>query len=249
MTARFTPEQARALRRRREHERQTVIFGVLIAALAVAGLGGVAAYTGNLSLPGSSDFVSKEPEGVPVTWDEPCVPADKKPAGRAKIKVTVLNGTTRAALAVTVAEELADRGFAVEGTGNDARTPRQTLVTSGPSGLVQAYTVLARFPGARLVLDDRPGKSVDVTLGAEFTSITPEDEVALDPKTPLTSVAGCVDPAQITPQPAPARFDEAKKKAAEKAAKDAEEEEKAAKDAEASEKAKDAEASGATTEG
>ena len=41
MNARFTPEQARALRRRREHERQTVIFGVLIAALAVAGLTGV----------------------------------------------------------------------------------------------------------------------------------------------------------------------------------------------------------------
>lgn len=234
MNARFTPEQARALRRRREHERQTVIFGVLIAALAVAGLGGVAAYTGNFSLPGSSDFVSKEPEGTPVTWDQPCVPADKKPAGRAKIKVTVLNGTERAALAVTVAEELADRGFAIEGTGNDARLPRQTLVTSGPSGLVQAYTVLARFPGARLVLDDRPGKSVDVTIGAEFTVVTPEDEVQLDSKVPLTSVEGCVEAGQITPQPAPARFDEAKKKAAEKAAKAAEEEKKAAKDAESS---------------
>ncbi|MGP7959512.1 LytR C-terminal domain-containing protein [Sanguibacter sp. A247] len=230
MTARFTPEQARALRRRREHERQTVIFGVLIAALAIAGLTGVAAFTGNFSLPGSSDFVSKEPEGTLITWDEPCAPPKKKPAGRAKIKVTVLNGTTRAALATTVAEDLLDRGFAVEGSGNDERRPRQTLITSGPSGIVQAYTVRARFPGARLVLDDRPGKSVDVTIGAQFTTITPEEAVTLDPKAPVTSVEGCVDPAQITPQPAPARFDEAKKKAAEKAAKDAADEAKAEQD-------------------
>lgn len=230
MTSRFTPEQARALRRRREHERQTVVFGVLIAALAVAGLAGVAAFTGNFSLPGSSDFVSKEPPGTPVTWDQPCVAKDKKPAGRAKIKITVLNGTERAALATTVAEELADRGFGIDGTGNDSRTPRQTLVTSGPSGVVQAYTVLARFPGARLVLDDRPGKSVDVTIGAEFTLVTPEEQVLLDPKQPLTSVAGCVEASKITPQAAPPRFDEAKKKAAEKAAKDAEAEKAASKD-------------------
>lgn len=238
MTARFTPEQARALRRRREHERQTVIFGVLIATLAVAGLAGVAAFTGNVSLPGSSDFVSKEPEGTLITWDQPCAPPEKKPAGRAKIKVTVLNGTRRAALATTVAEDLADRGFVVDGSGNDTRRPRQTLVTSGPSGIVQAYTVLARFPGARLVLDDRPGKSVDVTIGAEFTTITPEDAVTLDTKAPLPSVAGCVDPSKIAPQAAPARFDDAKKKAAEKAAKDAEEEAKAAEDEAAKDKAK-----------
>ena len=49
-------DRARALRRRHMRERQAVVFGVLLAALAVIGLGAAAVYTGSLSLP----FVEEE---------------------------------------------------------------------------------------------------------------------------------------------------------------------------------------------
>ena len=45
------PDRARALRRRHVHERQAVIFGILLAILAVAGVSAAAIYTGNLNVP------------------------------------------------------------------------------------------------------------------------------------------------------------------------------------------------------
>jgi hypothetical protein len=45
------PDRARTLRRRHMHERQAVIFGVLLAGLALAGLGAAAVYTGTLAVP------------------------------------------------------------------------------------------------------------------------------------------------------------------------------------------------------
>lgn len=207
VNAPVTPQQARALRRRRQHERQAVVFGIIIACLALTGVAGLAVYTGALALPGRPEFVAKEATSVStIVGAQPCVPPDTTPVGRKKIKVTVLNGSSVGGLAGVVADMLSERGFKIEGTGNDKRMPSETLISFGPEGVAQAYTLAAHLPAARLVLDAREGKTVDLTLTADATTLVPEDQVLLDPDTPLEPVPGCAEIETITPQPAPARL-------------------------------------------
>lgn len=219
----------RATRRRRKHERQAVIFGVLIAFLAVSGLGALAVYTGALSLPDQPEFMVKESDNVDVSQQPACVPADTKPLPYAKVHVTVLNGSNRGGLAGSVSKLLTERGFSVDSTGNDARKPNRALISFGDDGVAHAYTLLAHYPEAQLVLDARKDSTVDFTVPEDFAELEAEDAIELDVDSPLTSLAGCAEAGQITPLPAPARFDdeedEAKKdkKKADKAEKEAKE--------------------------
>lgn len=184
-----------------------MVFGLLIAVLAATGVVGLAVYTGAFSFPGSADFVTKEKTtGTTISAPQPCVPAGSSPVGRKKIKVTVLNGSDRAGLAAVVGEMLTDQGFTVQGTDNDKRRPSQPLISFGVKGATRAYTLLAYVPDARLVLDNRPGASVDLTVSAEFNGLVPTEQVKLDPEIPLESVPECVDIEAVTPLPAPARF-------------------------------------------
>ena len=69
-------DQARVERRRREHERQAVVFGVLIAFLAVCGIFALAVYSGAISSPFNRPFTTvgvAEQETYPV----PCLPPIK----------------------------------------------------------------------------------------------------------------------------------------------------------------------------
>lgn len=212
MNTPLTPQQARALRRRKQHERQAVVFGLLIALLAATGVVGLAVYTGAFSFPGNGEFVAKETEpATTFAAPQPCVPAGTAPVGRKKIKVTVLNGSDRAGLAAVVSDLLDDEGFTVEGTGNDTRRPSTPVISFGVKGITRAYTLLAYIPEARLVLDTRPGASVDLTVTEKFAGFVPSDQVNLDPEIPLESVPDCVELDDVTPQPAPARFDEKNK--------------------------------------
>ncbi len=204
----------RATRRRRKHERQAVIFGVLIAFLAVAGLGGLAVYNGALSLPNQPDFTASKKKGIAVTQLPACVPPETKPLPYDKVHVTVLNGSDRSGLASTVSKLLRDRGFVVESTGNDSRRPGTALISFGDAGVGHAYTLLAHYPGAQLLLDSRPGSSIDFTVPEGFAGLEPEETVELSAEAQLASVPGCVEVGQITPLEAPDRFadaDETKK--------------------------------------
>lgn len=194
-------------RRRRKHERQAVVFGMLIAFLAVAGLGALAVYTGALALPKQPDFIASESKAITVAQQPACVPEGALPLPYVDVHVTVLNGSDRGGLAGTVSKLLTERGFSVDGTGNDAREPARPLISFGDDGVAHAYTLLAHYPEAQLVLDARTDSSVDLTVPESFVELEPEDAVTLNAETPLVSVAGCVDAAQITPLPAPARFD------------------------------------------
>lgn len=206
------------MRRRKQHERQAVVFGLLIALLAATGVVGLAVYTGAFSFPGEGEFVAKETKpATTFAAPQPCVPSGTAPVGRKKIKVTVLNGSDRAGLAAVVSDLLTEEGFTVEGTGNDTRRPSQPVISFGTKGLTRAYTLLAYLPEARLVLDARPGASVDLTVTETFSGFVPSDQVGLDPEIPLESVPECVEADDVTPQPAPARFTE-KDKATEESA-------------------------------
>ncbi|MGO1318033.1 MAG: LytR C-terminal domain-containing protein [Cellulomonadaceae bacterium] len=194
--------------RRREHERQAVVFGLLIAFLGLSGLGALAVYSGALSLPGSAEFVVPTSTQDSIVQAQACVPADTFPVPYNEVNVTVLNGSDRAGLAGAVGDALAQRGFTLIGTGNDTRRPATGLISFGLPGIGAAYTLLAHYPEARLVLDARTDASVDLTVPESFDDLIETDLVALDPEQTLVSVADCEDPATITPQPAPARLTE-----------------------------------------
>lgn len=200
-------DQQRALRRRRRRERQAVVFGSLIAGLAVAGLGAAATYTGALDLPFlEREFASPAPEAGTVTAPPPCLAEGTLPVPYTDVQVTVLNGAGIAGLAGQVQGELSSRGFTVLAAGNfPTSLPGTSQIMFGAQGVAAAYTLAAHVPEPVLVLDLREDATVDLVLGETFGVPVPLDSVPLDPETPIASVEGCVplEEALTTAVPAP----------------------------------------------
>lgn len=181
------------------------MFGVLVAAMAVAALGSVAVFTGAISSPFPHDFTTAEPDPGPADAPPPCPPDGTLPAAYQSIQVTVLNAVGRAGLASETANTLAQRGFVIVTTGNSPSAVRGVArISFGPAGIAGAYTLAAQLEGATLVLDNRADATVDLALGAKFTTLLDPGAVILDPAVPLTGAPGCVPLADVVPAPAPA---------------------------------------------
>lgn len=187
------------------HERQAVIFGVLLAALALAGLGAAAMFTGSLNLPVfARDFSTP---ATPTTLQDPypCPPAGALPVAANAISVKVFNATTRVGLAGVTSAGLTERGFIVVSTENAAVTYDGTArIIFGVGGVAQAYTLAAHVDGAVLVLDPRTDATLDLALGAEFAELKPLDQVVLDPAVPLVAPPGCTPFDEVVAPVAPA---------------------------------------------
>ncbi|NMR18644.1 LytR C-terminal domain-containing protein [Cellulomonas fimi] len=204
MTEQRGADRERTLRRRHLHERQAVIFGILIAGLAVAALGGIAVYTDAIPSPISRDFTTKAADEGPTGPPPPCPPDGTLPVPYQNVQVNVLNGTDRAGLAGDVAAGLAARGFGVLGTGNaPASVAGVARIGFGAAGVGAAYTLAAHLEGVVLTLDGRPDATVDLALGAQFIELTDPAQITLDPAVPLTGVEGCVPLEEAVPAPAP----------------------------------------------
>lgn len=190
---------ARVLRRRRRRARQTVVFSVLIALVALAGGLSAAAYFGVVDAPFDQPFRTPEPEAGPAV---PCPPDGALPVAYVNVHVAVLNTTDRGGLAAGVAAELTTRGFTVQRTGNAAGGPATTELRFGSNGVAAAYTLAAQLGEPVLTLDARADDSVDLLLGDGFTQLVDVASVGLDPDVPLTGRPGCEDSVQPL-QPAP----------------------------------------------
>ena len=200
-------ERQRALRRRHKHERQAVVFGLLLAGLAVAALGAVAIFTGGIEAPFSRPFTTRAPDPTEAVAPPPCPPEGTLPVAYSGVQVTVLNATNRSGLAAQTGEALTARGFAVIGTGNSpSSVPGAARISFGAAGVAAAYTLAAHLDGELLVLDARPDGTVDLALGEEFASLLDPAVIPLDPNAPLVGQEGCVplDQAQTAVAPAPA---------------------------------------------
>jgi hypothetical protein len=198
------PDLARQRRRRHVHERQAVIFGVLLAGLGVAGLGAAAVYTGNLELPFlARGFSSPAPTGLAAA-DSPCPPEGATPVPYGQVAVNVYNGTTRVGLAGDTASALASRGFAISTQGNAtaqgyARYEGTALIQFGTQGVAAAYTLAAQLDSPLLVLDDRADASVDLVVGSTYNALVAAADVTLVTDQPFAVPAGCVPLDQDTP--------------------------------------------------
>jgi hypothetical protein len=174
------------------HERQAVIFGVLLAALALAGLGAAAMFTGSLNLPVFARDFEVEPTATASQDPYPCPPAGSMPVAANQITVKVFNASTRVGLAGATAASLTERGFIVASAENAAVTyDGKARIIFGVAGVAQAYTLAAHIDGAVLVKDARADASVDLALGAEFAGLNPTDAIVLDPAVPLVAPPGC----------------------------------------------------------
>jgi len=208
-----TPDPVRETRRKREHERQAVVFGLIIAFLLVAGLAAAAMYSGAFSSPFSRPIYTPQAEAVEP---EPCLPpVEGQPDGAlpvpySKIKVRVYNAADGSEPLASANEEvLTERGFNVVDTGNWQQKLDQSEIRFGAKGIARAYTLAAQYPEVRLVLDDRSGTTVDLLVGEQYSPPLSEDRVLLDADTPMSDAEGCVPADEVTPIPQVVKSDAA----------------------------------------
>lgn len=199
----------RALRRRHKHERQAVVFGSLIAFLALAGLGATAVYTGAMNVPFlDRDFTTPEPTPTgPSFAPPPCLAEETLPVAVETTQIRVQNGTTRVGLAGGTDVELKSRGFVTIEVGNFRPTGVQgtARIRFGELGVAAAYTLAAHVENPVFVFDRRTDATIDIVLGEEWDKLIPVEEVELVPTEPLADPPGCVpmDEALAAAQPAP----------------------------------------------
>ncbi|MFE5308523.1 LytR C-terminal domain-containing protein [Isoptericola sp. NPDC056573] len=199
------PDPVRETRRKREHERQAVVFGLIIAFLLLAGLAAAAMYSGAFSSPFSRPIHTPVAE---APQPEPCLPQVKGqpdgalPVAYSKVKVRVYNAADGSEpLAGANEDVLSERGFNIVDTGNWVEQLGQSEVRFGTKGITRAYTLAAQYPDVRLVLDDRKGNTVDLLVGEEYSPPLSEDSVLLDAETPMKDAEGCEPADEITPIP------------------------------------------------
>lgn len=199
-------DPARVARRRREHERQAVVFGLIIAFLVILGLGALAVYTETIDSPISEPI--KTPDVAATTTTVPaCLPQDEDspegvlPTSYDKVRVRIFNGADyRFALAGASEEVLSDRGFAIRDSGDfPYLVEGPSEIRHGVKGIVQAYTLAAQFEDVELVLDDRGGKVIDLVLGVGWSEPLDAEEVPLAADQPLQNRPGCLPADQIEP--------------------------------------------------
>lgn len=184
--------RARAHRRKRLQQRQTAIFGSIIAVLL-----GVAVFAGGvwaeiIPAPLEIELKSPAPEVVP-TVSQPCPPEDAMPVAFEDITANVLNSTKTTGLGARTASDLRELGITVETIGNASEQYLGSAkILVGADDLNIAYTVADIFPDSQIVVDARTEDFVDVILGSGFTDIRSSDEFKLDPDQPIPAPEGCI---------------------------------------------------------
>jgi hypothetical protein len=108
----------------------------------------------------------------------------------AQVTVNVYNATDRSGLAAKTAADVRKRGFKISTVSNDPLQRDVTVaaeVRYGPTGAASSKLVLALVKGSKAVKDSRTDSSVDLVLGAKFTTLT------APPKKPSASAttSGC----------------------------------------------------------
>ncbi|MDP9806208.1 hypothetical protein J2S70_000790 [Trueperella bonasi] len=187
---------ARAEYRKRTQQRQTVIFGSIIAVMAILLVLGTLVWTGLLPFPFNRDY-SQPPDETAV----PCPVEGAGPQDPTTITVAVLNASNQTGLAGSVGTSLAAAGVVVNEVANWAGEDftEPVRLYASPSGVNGAYTLRAFFPEAAVHVDPNlTSEVVEVVLGASYTDLvaTPSEEqfmLAMEPLpgcVPLTEFSG-----------------------------------------------------------
>lgn len=180
---------ARAEYRKRTQQRQTIIFGSIIAVMAILLVLGTLVWSGLLPFPLNRDFTQPPDEQAIVCPVEGAAPPDPT-----TITVVVFNATNQTGLAGSIGTSLAASGVVVSETANwsgEDLTDPVSLYAS-PAGVNTAYALRAYFPDAAVHVDPNlTSEVVEVVLGTGYTTMveTPTEEqftLAMEP------LPGCV---------------------------------------------------------
>jgi len=187
-----------------------VVFGVLLVAVIVVGLGALAMYLGVIESPFGREFSQPRAD---ATTTPPCLPraggddplndSEPYPIPYSEIDLRILNASNVAGLAHANATILERRGFEISEIGDFPGRLRYTELRFGERGIIAAYTVAAQFSSIRLVLDDREVETVDLVLGGVYEEPLAEDVVNLFPNVPMTNADDCLPANRLIPLPGP----------------------------------------------
>jgi len=203
-------DRDRLIRRRREHSRQIILFGLLGTALAAAFTVALLIFGGVIEAPFAREFSS--PHGAVDDVTPPCLPVvPGQPDGALPIAynlvdLRVYNASGIGGVAGAAQTVLGRRGFVINIVGDWSTVQPINQLRFGPDGIVAAYTVAAHFPPIQMILDDRTDASVDLVMGENYDEPLPPDEVDLASDRPLLNIRGCEPASQITREPAPASW-------------------------------------------
>lgn len=124
-----------------------------------------------------SYYRSSTGAAAPRSTGSACRPFDPRVATPANTTVNVYNATTKKGLAARTATELRRRGFTIGDVSNDPlkrKVAGAAEVRYGPAGKARAPLVVPLGgKGTTQVADKRKEATVDLVLGATFTSLAP----------------------------------------------------------------------------
>ena len=175
----YTTEAEVSVAARRRRRRSAAVIGVVLLGLFFAFW-----YAWSYYQHDTSARAAKPP---PAT----CSPYDPMAVTPETTTVNVYNATDRNGLAASVSKSLAARGFVIGKVANDPssrKAPAVAEVRHGPSGEAQAKLLRTSLPkGTTLFKDKRKSATVDLALGAKFTSVRPVPTTSALPMCPAPS--------------------------------------------------------------
>ncbi len=163
----------------RRKRRQLIVLGVVVLGLFFAFW-----YAWSYYQADNSARASRPPAAS-------CAPYDPNVVTPETTRVNVYNASDRVGLAGSVARSLRDRGFVIAKVANDPssrKAPKVAEIRYGAKGEAQAKLLRSTLPkGTTLVKDKRKVATVDLALGAKYTTLAPVPTTTAMPMCPAPS--------------------------------------------------------------
>ncbi len=176
----YTTEAEVSVNARRKR-RQLIVLGVVVLGLFFAFW-----YAWSYYQADNSARASSPPAAT-------CAPYDPKVVTPANTRVNVYNASDRVGLAGSVARSLRERDFVIGKVANDPssrKAPKVAEIRYGPKGAAQAKLLRTSLPkGTTLVKDKRKVATVDLALGAKYTTLAPVPTTTAAPMCPAPSAS------------------------------------------------------------
>jgi hypothetical protein len=174
----YTTEAEVSVNARRKR-RQLIVLGVVVLGLFFAFW-----YAWSYYQADNSARASRPPAAT-------CAPYDPDVVTPETTRVNVYNASDRVGLAGSVARSLRERGFVIAKVANDPssrKAPKVAEIRYGARGEAQAKLLRSTLPkGTTLVKDKRKVATVDLALGAKYTTLAPVPTTTAMPMCPAPS--------------------------------------------------------------
>lgn len=193
---------ARAEYRKRTQQRQTVVFGSILATMGVLLLLSMLVWSGIMPVPFERKFSEAPDPNRAIT---PCLPAEPTPAvDLATITVNVYNSTNRTGIGGEASSAFTNMGISVPNPAanwSSSTLPEPARIITGPTGVVEAYTLAQYIPDSVIAINpDETTDVLTVVLGSAWDGLKAWQTVYLEnPERLLTSQEGCVPTEEVQP--------------------------------------------------